>query len=369
MTSLPRYTFTVNAVNSVGSSVIEAIYTDDDSYDGKIHNVYFPKYLTGTGNIVTFSKDDATYYQQYTSASGDATKSAPYTAYDGVAYFFEGESYASLGSKETNANYSNGKAGRGMNNGTMDVATIPVTGNYDITYAICSTNVGTGKETQFSFYRNNSDNVVINVTNLNHSVNAVKSTGTQTVNNIAFSAGDVLQFYAKETKVTLDYVLVKVATVSATIGATGWTTFASPYALNLSSLDGATAYYASATSAESVTVLPSSSSAVQAGEGILLKGTAGATITIPVVASGDAISENLMVGCPTATTITNETANYEKCYVLGIESEQAVFQNVEDYIDGGNTVNIPAGKAYLNANASNGARSISIVFADDVTDS
>ena len=178
MTSLPRYTFTVNAVNSVGSAVIEAIYTDDDSYDGKTHNVYFPKYLTGTGNIVTYSKDDATYYQQYTSASGDATKSASYTAYDGVAYFFEGESFASLGTKMENGNYSNGKAGRGLDNGTMNVTTIPTAGNYDITYAVCSNNVGTGKETQFSFYRNNSENVVIDVTNLNHSVSNVKTTGT-----------------------------------------------------------------------------------------------------------------------------------------------------------------------------------------------
>ena len=171
-------------------------------------------------------------------------------------------------------------------------------------------------------------------------------------------------------KGTFNYIYtitVLSSSVSATIGSTGWTTFASPYALDLSSLDGATAYYASATSAESVTVLPTSSSAVQAGEGILLKGTAGATITIPVVASGSAIAGNLMVGCPIATAITSETANYDKCYVLGIESEQAVFQNVKNHIDGSNTVNIPAGKAYLNATASNGARSMSIVFADDVT--
>ena len=154
----------------------------------------------------------------------------------------------------------------------------------------------------------------------------------------------------------------------ATIGSTGWTTFASPYALDLSSMTASSgevaAYYASATSAESVTVLPIESSAVQAGEGLLLKGTAGVTITIPVVASGDAISGNLMVGCPTATNITSSTPEYGTCYVLGVESEKAVFQNVKNYIDGGNTVNIPAGKAYLNATASNGARSMRIVFGD-----
>ena len=195
------------------------------------------------------------------------------------------------------------------------------------------------------------------------------STYTGTYTYTATADGEVI--FSLDKNVVLKTIKLCATSVSATIGATGWTTFASPYALNLSSMTASTgevtAYYASETSAESVTVLPTSSSAVQAGEGILLKGTAGATITIPVVASGSAIDGNLMVGCPTGATINNETANYGKCYVLGIESEQAVFQNVKDYIDGSHTVNIPAGKAYLNANASYGARSISIVFADDVT--
>ena len=103
--------------------------------------------------------------------------------------------------------------------------------------------------------------------------------------------------------------------------------------------------------------------AVAAGEGIMLKGTNGATITIPVVASGTAIDDNLLVGCPTATNITNETANYANIYVLAIESEVAKFQNVKDYVDKNTTLAIPAGKAYLNATGT-GARQLSIVFED-----
>ena len=161
------------------------------------------------------------------------------------------------------------------------------------------------------------------------------------------------------------------ATVSATIGSTGWTTFSSPYALDLSSMTASegdvAAYYATATSDVSVTVETTESDAFKAGEGIMLKGTAGATITIPVVASGDAIFGNLLVGCPTGATITNETAHYNNIYVLGIEDEKAVFQNVMEYIDGGNTVSIPAGKAYLNATASNGARGLRISFGGEIT--
>jgi len=166
----------------------------------------------------------------------------------------------------------------------------------------------------------------------------------------------------------LQSISVQRNVVTATIGSTGWTTFASPYALDLSNMTASTgsvaAYYASATSDESVTVLTTESSAVQAGEGIILKGTADATITIPVVASGSAISGNLLVGCPTATTITSETTNYDAIYVLG--GDVAEFQNVKKWIDGGNTVSIPAGKAYLNASSSNGARALRISF-DDIT--
>ena len=343
MTAKPRYTFTVNAVNSVGSAVIEAIYTDDDSYDGKTHNVYFPKYLTGVGNIVTFSKDDDTYYQQYTSASGDATKSVSYTTYNGVAYFFEGESYASLGTKMNNGNYSNGRAGRGLNNATMNIATIPVAGTYNITYAICSNNVGTGKETQFSFYKNNSDNVIVDVTNLNHSVTNVKTTGTQTVNSITFAAGDILQFYAKETKIILDYVLVKAATVPVTISAAGYATFSSEYALDLTTantLAGLTAYYINSSELSTNNApFTTIDQTVAAGEGILLKGDAG-TYNINVVASGTTLPNNALVATD-GSAIT--AGNYVFAYETANPSTTAGF-----YYVSADTDPVAAGKAYLN---------------------
>ena len=165
----------------------------------------------------------------------------------------------------------------------------------------------------------------------------------------------------------------------ATIGATGWTTFSSSSVLDLSNMTASTgdvaAYYASSTSGESVRVETTESSAVQAGEGLLLRGTAGATITIPVATSaGTAISGNMLVGCPTAITISNETANYGSIYVLGIKSgttDIAEFQNVKNYIDnaGGapRTVSIPAGKAYLDATITNPARGLRIVFGDEIT--
>ena len=162
------------------------------------------------------------------------------------------------------------------------------------------------------------------------------------------------------------------AFVSATIGDTGWTTFASSNALNLSDITASTgdaaAYYASAVNGETVTVTSTNQAAVKAGEGIMLKGTAGATISIPIVLSGSAITGNMLVGCTSNTTITNATEGYSNIYVLGIKSgttDVAEFQNVKNYIDKSNTVDIPAGKAYLKSTDASG-RSLTIVDADEI---
>ena len=148
--------------------------------------------------------------------------------------------------------------------------------------------------------------------------------------------------------------------VTATIGSTGWTTFASPYALDLSGMTASTgevtAFYASAIGDGKVTMTSTESAAVAAGTGLMLKGTAGATITIPVAASaGTAISGNKLIGCTTETGL-DANDNY---YVLVNNGGTAEFQRLNE-----NGATIPAGKAYLNAAGS--ARALRIVF-DDIT--
>lgn len=141
------------------------------------------------------------------------------------------------------------------------------------------------------------------------------------------------------------------ATISATIGTTGYTTFASPYALNLSGITSntgtTTAYYVTESDVKSSSVaLTEATGNVAAGTGLILNGTAGATVTIPVVASGtDLTSTNMLKGCTVATDITSSTENYENFYVLG--ASVAEFQKIKTWVDAPNTLTIPAGKAYL----------------------
>jgi hypothetical protein len=89
-----------------------------------------------------------------------------------------------------------------------------------------------------------------------------------------------------------------------------------------------------------------------------LKGTAGATITIPVAATGSELSGNLLKGCTTETVVASNANKY----VLVNNSGNAEFQNLSAH-----DATIPAGKAYLDATGA-GARSLTIVFDDeDVT--
>ena len=149
--------------------------------------------------------------------------------------------------------------------------------------------------------------------------------------------------------------------VSATIGPKGYTTFSSSYALDFTNVEGATAYYASAVGDGSVT-LSQVTGTVEAGTGLVLKGTAGAVVSIPVAVSGDAINAingNKLVGCPTATTVNNS----DNLYVLVNTDDGVEFQplNGTDYT----SVTIPAGKAYLNAGGN--TANLRVVFAGETT--
>lgn len=146
---------------------------------------------------------------------------------------------------------------------------------------------------------------------------------------------------------------------TATIGAKGWTTFCRTYPLDLEHMTASegtvTAYYASAASLNTVTMTSTTATTHggEEGEGIMLKGTAGATITIPVATTdGSPISGNLLVGLTSDLVVSNTTTDYGKFYVLVNGSTYAEFQNIQAYIDNSGstprTLTIPAGKAYLN---------------------
>ena len=142
-------------------------------------------------------------------------------------------------------------------------------------------------------------------------------------------------------------------TINATLSSTGMSTFSSPFALDFSNaitgLDGA--YVVSSLSASSATL--TSVEEVPANTGLILKGTANASISIPYKASAAAPAANKL----SATSAAPVTVADNEAYIL-----------YDGEFHPTNAGEIPMFKAYLKASdVPTLARSLSLVFDDEST--
>ena len=169
---------------------------------------------------------------------------------------------------------------------------------------------------------------------------------------------------AYNSNLELDYVYVESvpATVPATLGTNGYATFASPYALDLTTANlpsGVIAYKASV-SGTTVTFTPLNQT-VPANTGVLLTGTG--TVNIPVAATGTAVEGNDFLVNNDGTTFTGEDSYYY--FGLVKDSNPLTFRKFVP-----STTAIPADKAYLKVSKSSVdglARGLEFVFDDEVT--
>ena len=149
-----------------------------------------------------------------------------------------------------------------------------------------------------------------------------------------------------------------VTSVSGTITPAGWASFSSSYPLDLNTISGGEAYYASAANGETVTLTPTTAT-VPAGEGLMIKGTPNATFTIDVAASGTAIEGNRLKatdGTEIAASPASGAGTYH--YVFGYKKPAEEVTEYGFYNLAAATT-VPAGKAYLEI-TSNGARALRI---------
>ena len=332
MTAKTRYTFTVNAVDA-GSNILKTIYTDADSYEGKTHTIVYPKYLTGSGNIVTYSKDDDTYGESKTASASNETYEVSYTAYDGVAYFVEVEDVVSA-TAYGSWNCSNGGAVRGFTT-AKDVFTVPATGVYDITYAACNNNVNYDLAVTLS---KNETEIATKSDLKSVSVNYIKSTGIVSESNVSLASGDVLSLTPSSTNGIIDYMLIELKSVPVTITSAGYATFSSAYAVSIP--DGVEAY-AAKLNGDKVT-LTKVDGDVPANTGVILKAAEG-VYDLSVVASAEAIDTDLL---PSDGSVTGDGS----IYVLNNVGGKVGFYKLAI----GNT--LEAGKAYLEIIAESPAR-------------
>ncbi len=192
---------------------------------------------------------------------------------------------------------------------------------------------------------------------------AKNSWGDKTFTNVAIPvAGNVTLVKGGSNTIDCYDIIIAIRTgdytVSGTITEAGWSTFSSSYPLDLSTISGGSAYYASAASGSTVTLIRTTAT-VPAGEGIMVKGTAGDPFTIGVAASGTAIDGNLLKGQTTTGNVA-ASAGGTNHYVFGYKTSDATeygFYNLAS------DTSVPAGKAYLET-TTGGARALTIVFDD-----
>lgn len=350
----------------------DAAATDKETgtlWEDQTYSYYFPVGVEESGDYYFTEANGSSPYYKGTLTSAQPTVTINYTLDPMVVFYAEGEDLASK--TGVFAYYpdlmANGSCGVLNAEGGNLVANLTA-GIYTITARTVGRGDGDGRKVRF--YKSSVDEA-----NLLLTATPNYTTGnTETSDAFALTgATDILVNGAAGGGANgngLDYVIIKKLpdNVSGTIGSTGWTTFASPYALNLSGMTASTgdvtAYYASSVGGSSVKMTSTDKNDVIAGEGLMLKGTAGATITIPVVASGTAINGNLLKGCTVETVLAkNATSGYNN-YVLVNNGGTAEFQSLVE-----NGATIPAGKAYLQNGVyvEGPARSLSIVFADEST--
>ena len=346
MTLKPRYTFTVNAVNSVGGAVIQALYTDDDSYDGKMHNVSYPLYLTGVGNAVTYVSTDGSYYKSYTSSSADATKTISFTAYTGEAYFFEGEDVAEATIYTTGTFRPRSSSGA---TGVLSAAT--VTSLETGVYRITARSIGKAGNTHSIYKTSTEGEKIFDITT--SIFGAIKSEIIilNATTDIVANGG---YYTTSDNGHGFDYFLIeKNPTISTTVTSAGWASLYTPYALDFSGT-GLTAYTATC-AGSTVTLTPVEN--VPANTGVVLKGAEG-NYNIPVIASSSTAKGDLK---GSATDAKAYDTDYNYYYLALNGSGNAQFKRLAS------AGSIAAGKAYLQLPYSAGARDLSVVFEDEAT--
>lgn len=138
MVKKPIFAYKVDLVDEA-NKVLKTVYENNEAYEGLEVNYSYPKYLTDENGKVTYVCSLSSFNGSV-KAHKDAVTSVKYNEYKGTAYFVEAENVINK-TKEGSANYSSGAAMRGFDK-NMNLFTVPETGVYRLSYAVCSNNMG-----------------------------------------------------------------------------------------------------------------------------------------------------------------------------------------------------------------------------------
>ncbi len=372
VTESAKFSCMVNLL--AGDKPLSSIGTD--VYEGESETLYYSKAYKYDGKwyFVAVNAVSPGYGVSFENVSAaTAVNITTFEAWDNVVYFAEIENMTlGAGSWSANGNYlnwrSNGMSKRLSANSYIYTDELAA-GIYNITLqARNNRSAGDGTESVALFLRDADGDL----TDLSTSFPGWARGGYEAANTATITIPNDGKQYsivinnntAYNSNLELDYVYVESvpATVPATLGTNGYATFASPYALDLTTANlpsGVIAYKASV-SGTTVTFTPLNQT-VPANTGVLLTGTG--TVNIPVAATGTAVEGNDFLVNNDGTTFTGEDSYYY--FGLVKDSNPLTFRKFVP-----STTAIPADKAYLKVSKSSVdglARGLEFVFDDEVT--
>ena len=349
-----NHNYTINAVCD-GSTLTEL--ASGICAEGAEYSAVVNKAILYNGKYYVLSDASVSGYttEAYTMGASDETKEITYTLDESIVFFKEGETLS-----QSTANVScSGGAYSYYYAGPFDIS-ITDAGTYQLETYVVDRNTKSSLEVYTNFSTTSIAQIAKNCSLGANSCSFVAGASS------TMRVGGPYYEGKFQNSLSFDYILIRKTgdahTISATLGANGYTTFASSYPLDLTTANlpaGVKAYKAAVDG--TVVRFTELNQTVPANTGILLEGTAGATVSIPVVASGDAVTGNAFLVNTTNATITSDASTYY--FAMVKDSNPLKFGKV-------NSVNIPANKAYLQVPATNftgTAPALTAIFDDGNT--
>lgn len=348
MVKKPVFAYKVNLVDEA-NNVLKTVYENDEAYEGLEVNYSYPKYLTDENGKVTYVCSLSSFNSSV-NANKDAVTSVKYNEYKGTAYFVEAENAINK-TKVESANYSSGAAMRGFDK-NMDLFTIPETGVYRLSYAVCSNNV----RKDYQFIVSAGEEEIVNRV-VNWSVNKVTTDGTITEDAMGFNEGTLIKAKGSDSNIILDYILLeKVTSEDVAVSAIKFATYVPT--CNVVAPADVKVYTAKVNEDKSAVVLTE----VSAGS-VIAKGT-------PVLVGAEEGSYTFAASANEAAPVENNdlkaAADDTKgdgatIYALVEQDGKAVFAPLKE------GVAVSLGHAYLKLPAASATRFYSIQFGGETT--
>lgn len=348
MVKKPVFAYKVDLVDEA-NHVLKTVYENDEAYEGLEVNYSYPKYLTDKDGKVTYVCSLSSFNGSV-NANKDAVTSVKYNEYKGTAYFVEAENAINK-TKVESANYSSGAAMRGFDK-NMDLFTIPETGVYRLSYAVCSNNV----RKDYQFIVSAGEEEIVNRV-VNWSVNKVTTDGTITEDAMGFNEGTLIKAKGSDSNIILDYILLeKVTSEDVAVSAIKFATYVPT--CNVVAPADVKVYTAKVNEAKSAVVLTE----VPAGS-VIAKGT-------PVLVGAEEGSYTFAASANEAAPVENNDlkaaaadtkGNGSTIYALVEQNGEAVFAPLKE------GVAVSLGHAYLELPAASATRFYSIQFGGETT--